>query len=424
MDLPAGSRGEVVLYAEAEEALADLGSGEQPGLSTGRDALKASNWYYVYRTPGAERGAAKLRANVAVSGAYHLWLRVRSTDETPAGWALSVDGRAIGEARATGPEWTWVSVASEGVRLAAGPHEVELSTTDGGAQFDLLCLATDPDFRPEGPRPEDRRPPEPPQNLAVRGVRDRTVQLTWDPPGDADFSHFNVYGSREALAGPAQEHLLASPTYPEFIDWGLRPGTLYHYAVTAVDRRGNESALSGQVQTQTPPAASPRHDIELLFEQAKLEGPFESGEGPGTHGKRYAILPETIPADEAARATATWTINVPDAGTHYLWLRYLPRGAASSREAAVVQDIRVLLDGRRIASVGGGETDLSTPDSNLRPEFWTWARPVRVDLVGVDLPAGEQELRLENLTASVRYDSLLLTNEPSFLPPDGRLRQR
>jgi hypothetical protein len=194
--------------------------------------------------------------------------------------------------------------------------------------------------------------------------------------------------------------------------------------VTAVDRRGNESALSGQAEAQTPPAVSPRRDAELLFEQAKLEGPFKFGEGPGTHGKRYVILPEAVAPDEAARATATWTVNVPDAGTHYLWLRYLPRGAASLREAAVVQDIRVLLNGQRIASIGGGETDLSTPDSNVRPEFWTWARPVRVDLVGVDLPAGKHELHLENLTASVRYDSLLLTNEPSFLPPDGRLRQR
>ena len=41
----------------------------------------------------------------------------------------------------------------------------------------------------------------------------------------------------------------------------------------------------------------------------------------------------------------------------------------------------------------------------------------------IRLPAGRHEVTVTQFTPEVRYDVLLITNEPSFLPPDGRLRQ-
>ncbi|MFP4190691.1 MAG: hypothetical protein ACLFU6_01340 [Candidatus Hydrogenedentota bacterium] len=42
----------------------------------------------------------------------------------------------------------------------------------------------------------------------------------------------------------------------------------------------------------------------------------------------------------------------------------------------------------------------------------------------MELPAGEHTLAVENLNEEIRYDVLLITDEPSFQPEDGRLRQR
>ena len=222
------------------------------------------------------------------------------------------------------------------------------------------------------------------------------------------------------MTAPAQANLLASPTYPEFIDWGLRADASYHYAVTAVDRRGNESALGSVVKATIPPRRRPVQKMELLFAQAKLNGPFSRAKAKGAHGTQYVILPAK-PA--AKRATASWRVRVKHSATFYLWLRYLPRGGASTRSAAVRQAVRIRLNGKTIATLASGKTDLSCGDGSIRPEYWTWARPVGTDLAGVALPAGEHTLSAGAMTGEVRYDSIYITDEPSFQPPDGRLKQ-
>jgi len=422
--LPADVQDRLIVYVEVEDALADLKSGDKPGLSLGRDHLGASNWYYVYRTPKAERGAAGLAIRVPVDAEYSTWLRVRRGGTDGGKWTVAVDGRALGDVPCQQGNWTWVKVATPAVPLKAGAHAVTLSTADATAQADLICLTTDPAFVPEGVRPEDRDAPAAVQRLKVANVQDRNVRLTWQPGPEPDFWHYNVYGAREPMARPQQKHLLASPTYAEFIDWGLRAGTTYHYAVTAVDRRGNESPLGAVVKAATPARPYPPQELGLRFDQAKLDEDFTRATAPGTRGKEYVMVPEETAPKETASATASWEMELKHRGKYYFWLRYLPKGTASSRGAAVKQSVRVLLDGKQVATVGGGLTDLSVPDSVVRPEFWTWARPVAVDLIAVELPAGRHTLALQNLTRAIRYDMLFITDEPSFVPKDGRLRQR
>ena len=420
--LGAATREPVTIYAEAEGALADLASGDKSGISRGRDAMGASSWYYVYRTPDAEQGSAGVSIDACAAGEYHVWLRTRKTGVASAEWGVAIDGRRLGSVEPTAVEtWEWVKASETPIRLRAGRHALQLSTTSVGAQADLACLTTDRAFVPEGVRPEDSEAPAPVADLKAERLRDRVVQLTWEGGSAPDLSHYNVYASREPIARADQEFLLASPTYREFIDWGLRPAATYHYAVTAVDRHGNESPLGAMADVETDAPANPRVEVELAFDQAALDGPFAREKADGTHAASYVILPKS---EEAAEATVTWRLDVPHEGTYHLWLRYLPRGAASVRAAAVEQNIGLLVDDKRTASLGGGLTDLSAPDSALRAEFWTWRRPVSAGLVGVDLPAGEHELTLTALTPEIRYDVLLVTDEPSFLPSDGRLSQR
>ena len=417
----------LVVYAETEDALVDLNTGDKPGMSRGRDMLGASNWYYIYGSPKAERGVATLSITAPREADYSVWVRTRRGVEAACGWTVTCDERELGEAACAEVTWAWQRLGEKQVRLTRGSHKLTLTTSATEAQADVVCLATVPDFVPQGPRPEDREAPDSVTGMKVTSIEGRTATLAWDACPAPDLWHYNVYGSKEPITTPTQESLLASPTMCEFIDWGLRAGTVYHYAVTAVDRRGNESGISRRVLATIPPRPLEARQIELRFDQAWTEGPFAKGKAPGTHAGEYVALPKGTDADIVKASSVSWELDVPEAGEQarwYLWLRYLPVGSGSSRSAAVEHNIQVLLDGKPLAHVGGGLTDLSVPESGIRPEFWTWALPIRTDLQAVSIAPGKHVLRLEKLTKAIRYDVLLLTDEPSYQPPDGRLRQR
>jgi hypothetical protein len=220
------------------------------------------------------------------------------------------------------------------------------------------------------------------------------------------------------------------------IDWGLRADTHYYYAVTAVDRRRNESEPVF-VEVQTPPAEVPMVELELAFADADLNGSFEISKAGGLRGKAF-VVPEN-PENEVS-----WEIEVPVEGTYYFWLRYLQRGSGG-RGDEVSQNVRVSLNGEPITTVGGGATELHASDEMIREgqpladHLWTWAWPGSYNLEGVFLPEGRHTLTLDDFSYikhllqgrspdevidEVRYDVLLITNEPSFYPRDGRLRPR
>jgi len=426
--LPARIEDSLVVYVEAEDALVDLATGDKPGVSRGRDVLGASNWYYVYRSPKASLGKALLSAEIPAEAEYAIWLRVRRGSDREAKWQVHVGDRVLGEMACPKPQWCWVRAGA--ARLQQGRVRLTLSCTDAGAQADAVCLASDANFVPRGVRPEDREAPTPVQNLRAEPVGDRQLHLTWRTNREPDLSHYNVYSSRSSFDTPSQERLIASPTRCELIDWGLRAGTTYHYAVTAVDRCGNESALDDIVNATTQPRPYPPQAFELRFDKASLAGRFELSEGKGTRAEKYAIISAPpAPSGETASTpahTASWQLDIKHAGRYHFWLRYLPRGAgAGDYTPTMRQTIRALLDGKRLATIAGGLTDLSVADSNIRPEFWTWSRLIVAGrLTAIDLPAGRRTLTLQNLCRSIRYDVLVITDEPSFQPADGRLHQR
>jgi fibronectin type 3 domain-containing protein len=95
--------------------------------------------------------------------------------------------------------------------------------------------------------PRDTFSPAPPQNVVAAvlpGENDsRIVDLSWSINVENDLAGYRVYrsekqGERGRLL---QTELLASPS---FRDSSVQAGHRYWYAVTAVDRAGNESQIS------------------------------------------------------------------------------------------------------------------------------------------------------------------------------------
>jgi hypothetical protein len=70
------------------------------------------------------------------------------------------------------------------------------------------------------------------------------IDLVWAPATDADVAGYNVYRSEDT--GDAKKLNSTPIKPPAFRDNGVLPGHEYHYSVSAVDARGNESPRSEQ----------------------------------------------------------------------------------------------------------------------------------------------------------------------------------
>lgn len=96
-------------------------------------------------------------------------------------------------------------------------------------------------------------PPAVPQGLqAVADPEAHTIDLSWQPDSDADLAGYIVY-RRNAESGTNPVRVSgATETGPSFRDLKAEPGHEYEYSVSAVDKDGNESARSAEVQEMLP----------------------------------------------------------------------------------------------------------------------------------------------------------------------------
>lgn len=85
------------------------------------------------------------------------------------------------------------------------------------------------------------------------------VDLSWAVNPEPDLAGYRVYRSERAgvLGTAINSELLLSPA---FRDMNVVSGQQYFYAVTAVDRSGNESAPSAAVTISVPAVTQPSHD--------------------------------------------------------------------------------------------------------------------------------------------------------------------
>ena len=146
-----------------------------------------------------------------------------------------------------------------------GPRELTAQTVEprhADAQFDygrdyrylVRAVSAQGPFRAESPdspvgftRPEDLFPPQVPADLTAlfEPTAPPLVDLSWKPNLEPDLAGYNLFRSENG--GPPRRLNTALLVSPTFQDATVRPGTTYSYAVSAVDRKGNESARSGTV---------------------------------------------------------------------------------------------------------------------------------------------------------------------------------
>ena len=96
--------------------------------------------------------------------------------------------------------------------------------------------------------PEDRFPPSVPSDLtALAGPE--SIELTWERNSEADLAGYRVYRSDgdQPLSKIADLTAIAG-----FSDRAVEHGKRYRYAVSSVDRTGNESAPSPPVEIMLP----------------------------------------------------------------------------------------------------------------------------------------------------------------------------
>ncbi len=101
---------------------------------------------------------------------------------------------------------------------------------------------------------KDVFPPVAPAGLAAVAAPDEgAIDLSWAPNTETDLAGYAVYRS-EPGGEPARISPAGKPIdSPAFRDTTARPGRQYIYSVTAIDRNGNESPRSTQVNETLPP---------------------------------------------------------------------------------------------------------------------------------------------------------------------------
>jgi hypothetical protein len=99
-------------------------------------------------------------------------------------------------------------------------------------------------------------PPAVPTGLAAVAIpaeasAEASIDLSWQPDTESDLAGYRVY--RREAGGDWQRISLAIPLIaPAFHDGKVQPGHTYHYAVTAIDQGGHESARSAEAEEPVP----------------------------------------------------------------------------------------------------------------------------------------------------------------------------
>lgn len=96
-------------------------------------------------------------------------------------------------------------------------------------------------------------PPHTPVDLqAVADPDAKTIDLSWSPDTETDIAGYVVYRREAGSTGDPVRISQSGSVAPSFRDAGPLPGHRYLYSVSAIDRDGNESARSTEVEEGLP----------------------------------------------------------------------------------------------------------------------------------------------------------------------------
>lgn len=230
-------------------------------------------------------------------------------------------------------------------------------------------------------------------SVASSGVTSTTATVTWSTDESADGQ---VY-YRKSGTTAYQQTTLSTPlvTSHSVSLNGLEPGTTYEYHVRSADAAGNV-ATSSPDQTFVTLTSSYSY-LRFEAERGDLVSPVSMSTGSGAFGSTYIDTPAGTSTGTATSpsGTATFGVNIPTAGTWYLWVRLY--GAAASSDSW-------------FESIDGAARQPVTA-SALGAWVWVAGR-------SYTLTAGLHSVELGGREAQARADRVLLTNDPSFSPSE------
>ncbi len=111
--------------------------------------------------------------------------------------------------------------------------------------------------------PPDTTPPSPIGGLVAVDAYDGRVNLWWDKSTTEDFARYDVYVSKTEItdtSGMAPVQQIKDIATCRYQVTGLEDGTRYYFAVTAVDKSGNEGVQVASVSAT--PAPMPRGTVD------------------------------------------------------------------------------------------------------------------------------------------------------------------
>ncbi|MBM3813402.1 MAG: hypothetical protein FJW20_17405 [Acidimicrobiia bacterium] len=206
----------------------------------------------------------KVRFQVRVASHKMKWSDVSNPVELEVTAPVPAPDTLRAEATAEGVRLSWSSKAGlvrverrglggfQQVAEVKQPEWLDKETVFGESyQYRVMALAGRAESDYAGPveiTPRDTFPPSAPLNVtAVEGIG--SIELTWDRSRESDVAGYRVYrGVTSDVLAPFDEIRQVS----SFSDREVKSGTVYFYAVSAVDQAGNESKPSEAVEIKAP----------------------------------------------------------------------------------------------------------------------------------------------------------------------------
>ncbi len=136
--------------------------------------------------------------------------------------------------------WFYAVTSEEHSRLESDQlsEVLKVETADGGKKLSASVV------QPAGQKDYWRtKPASPAEAVVTKANAPGCPQLTWKEPADAKVRYYNVYYSAQAAPAAIQANRIASLPVgtSRYIDWLADMDKSGFYAITAVDRQGNES---------------------------------------------------------------------------------------------------------------------------------------------------------------------------------------
>ena len=231
-------------------------------------------------------------------------------------------------------------------------------------------------------------------SVASSGVGSTTATVTWTTNESSDSQVFYRRQGDPAYQQTAIDATLVT-SHSEPLQ-GLAPSTTYEYYVRSADAAGN-AATSTPTQTFVTGANSFTY-VSFEAEEGNVVAPVRVVNGASsTFGSSYIDTPSgtTTGTATAPAGTATFGVNIPSAGTWYLWVRMYGVSATADSWFESIN--------------GAARQAITAPSTGAW--FWVAGR-------SYTLGAGLASLELGGREATARVDSVLLTNDATFVPTE------